>query len=832
MKAVVDEGLNENTDVNLGKYKNVAAVSETILQFGIREAGEDKAEKLLCSAALARILASKRDSWITVYLANKYLKWIYSALIDSICVSRPASSQSAGQSFVLSLDFAALMATPTSHIPPSRISLLASTELNRLMNSANLSKTIACFLELSSVAPHAKYRATCGRVLSSLTLRQGGLRSLLNQVILAALDEQGGNGSGDALSTEFVKRVQAVCKAVTTVPKQCPTPTSYLEILGSQVVRLVETEDSAGVLFHVALQVCVQLVNAFPEVAGRVLVAEGLLGPLRERFYGGALRSNIEETDLDGNPVILSEEQVSRVFGNLKRLLQSQEPSFALLDALQFAFIPLYCYHELAATSPILATDASVPAKEILKSLLRMTSPDKCISLLSGLVRMHLENIERVYPRARVGPNGGVMFVQSEGDINFSFIQDAEVFVEFLIFFENDEVTCGVFLNLLEDYIKSSSSSNAELNEDAEISNLLPLRILMLLMDKFGPNLIRGTRRVVELVKSIVVDSHVDTACLLLCLTILKGVLIGIEDDIDVKALFDLRDFLIVLQTLEWHADEGIRVVACDVRRLILIKSGDSVADPAFADRVASEKEFAKAMLSLADPLLPIRAEGIDSLRHFVLAKDPVAQDNMHGILCAFLDMLADADSFIYLHAVNGLAACVDAFPQESLRSVVERYGDASWALDYRVRVGEVAGKVVKRAGPVFGKYAPEILPHILRVLRDEHKELRGSAISLLGVVAETAPLPLLPFLQQILDYVENTMVLQREDTVMRQGAVLAILCIIRGMYGMYDAFPRGTLKRMYTRLKMAHEMDPDELTRYNAGIALEELRDAIAFPT
>jgi hypothetical protein len=60
--------------------------------------------------------------------------------------------------------------------------------------------------------------------------------------------------------------------------------------------------------------------------------------------------------------------------------------------------------------------------------------------------------------------------------------------------------------------------------------------------------------------------------------------------------------------------------------------------------------------------------------------------------------------SFIYLHAVKGLSALTDTYPQQSLREIMKRYKDTGFDVEYRIRVGEVAMQTIQRSGEAFGK--------------------------------------------------------------------------------------------------------------------------------
>ncbi|KAI9333624.1 armadillo-type protein [Obelidium mucronatum] len=714
-------------------------------------------------------------------------------------------------------------------------------------------KSVESLLQLMSRPPaqpssinNKGFSQSCGWYLTTLMLRQGGIEALLT-VFLSNLEQSEDPGT----VLDISHALSNVARIITTIPKQCASPQEYFVAIGPQITNLIESLDPKTPLFRAALYITTQLLNRGPKL-GKKYIIDPLLATLSPLYSTSSTTITTKEQhqkDLEGNEIIISEHDVQKSFRILSRLVtQNPEPSFALLESLQPAFLPIYKVHEFMVVNSVVSK-TDMPTADLLKDLLRLNSVEKTQTLLSQLVLYTApvgggDGGRGVGSVVKLGDDGGVMFVRVRDRVETRLIHNPEAFVEFLVSLENNDLTCGVFLDLLEEYIKSSSTtSSSDKNENLvsgtvdsedlplDVGNLMLIQILMILIERFGANLITGTRRVIELVKSIVTNTNsVDSGCLLLCLTILKSALTGIdESNVDVRKQFELSEFLIVLQTLEHHKDEGIQTVAKDVRRLILVKSGSVPADAVAAETHASELLFAKSMLELSDELLPLRAHGIDQLCKMVLRKDSVAHDNLSTILCSFLDMLQDVDSYIYLHTVTGLSALTDVYPCESLHEIISRYSTADYELDYRLRIGEVAAKTIQRAGPVFPKYAPEILPQVLRVLHDENPALRGSALSLLSVVGETAPLPLLPFLQQILDYIETTLVLETNET-MRQGAVLALLTLVRGMDGMYDAFPKGTLKKIAGRLRIVKEMDLDELTRFNAGVALDDLKDRVGF--
>lgn len=137
------------------------------------------------------------------------------------------------------------------------------------------------------------------------------------------------------------------------------------------------------------------------------------------------------------------------------------------------------------------------------------------------------------------------------------------------------------------------------------------------------------------------------------------------------------------------------------------------------------EKKYQKALKLLQDPILPVRAHGLLLLRELVsLPKVPsesgtpvpvVDRALIPGILSIFLQSLQDDDSYIFLNAVQGLAAMVDGFGKEVLRGLVDMYAQGLEGLggtavtktdvDTRTRVGEALGQDIKRCGDALTGY-------------------------------------------------------------------------------------------------------------------------------
>lgn len=136
------------------------------------------------------------------------------------------------------------------------------------------------------------------------------------------------------------------------------------------------------------------------------------------------------------------------------------------------------------------------------------------------------------------------------------------------------------------------------------------------------------------------------------------------------------------------------------------------------------EKKYQKALKLLQDPLLPVRAHGLLLLRELVTAtksasgsvqRPAIDPALVPGILSIFMQSLQDDDSYIFLNAVQGLAAMVDCFGKDVLRGLIDTYSKrldgiagssmTQQDIDIRTRVGEALGQVIRRCGDALPDY-------------------------------------------------------------------------------------------------------------------------------
>lgn len=206
-------------------------------------------------------------------------------------------------------------------------------------------------------------------------------------------------------------------------------------------------------------------------------------------------------------------------------------------------------------------------------------------------------------------------------------------------------------------------------------------------------------------------------------------------------------------------------------------RSEDGDADP--------RETYQKALKLLQDPLLPVRAHGLLLLRELVssparareaererLEKEATIRALHPAILSIFLQAIQEDDSYVFLNAVQGLAALVHApgpnsrsgAGNEVLKALLDAYargagdladdkaesdkkpkdgekGKRMSEVDTRLRIGEALAVVVRRCGDALGLYADTLLPPLLSLLREPRAPviLRTSAISLLSECINTS---------------------------------------------------------------------------------------------
>lgn len=136
-----------------------------------------------------------------------------------------------------------------------------------------------------------------------------------------------------------------------------------------------------------------------------------------------------------------------------------------------------------------------------------------------------------------------------------------------------------------------------------------------------------------------------------------------------------------------------------------------------------AHETYQRALKLLQDPILPVRAHGLLLLRQLVSPRSAGNSDKKPyvdvalapSIISIFMQAIQDDDSYMFLNAVQGLAAMVDTFGKDVLKGLVTEYSSHLDGLagtnltqndtEKRIRVGEALGQVIRRCGEALSIY-------------------------------------------------------------------------------------------------------------------------------
>ena len=232
-----------------------------------------------------------------------------------------------------------------------------------------------------------------------------------------------------------------------------------------------------------------------------------------------------------------------------------------------------------------------------------------------------------------------------------------------------------------------------------------------------------------------------------------------------------LNDIFLLLEPHATCSLPSIRTLAREAKMVITARLASTSAEwpSSQAKGETAQEIYQKALKLLQDPILPVRAHGLLLLRQLVSkhshTSSVIAVESalVPAILSIFMQSVQEDDSYVFLNAVQGLSAMVDAFGEKVLNSLLETYTRdltgflTKHEMDTRVRVGEALGQVIRRCGDTLGMYsacrrnchyimcdllpADILVPRLIAVFRANQAPavLRASAISLLTECVKTS---------------------------------------------------------------------------------------------
>ncbi|XP_038562281.1 LOW QUALITY PROTEIN: transport and Golgi organization protein 6 homolog [Micropterus salmoides] len=251
------------------------------------------------------------------------------------------------------------------------------------------------------------------------------------------------------------------------------------------------------------------------------------------------------------------------------------------------------------------------------------------------------------------------------------------------------------------------------------------------------------------------------------------------------------------------------------------------------SDACPPTKPFSDWLLEACDPDVPTRAFALRVLTKMVQNRNPEAIQAQEKVLMLFLENLEHEDSFVYLSAIQGLAALADSYPEMILERLLKDFqhgpslptSNKEHSLETRLKVGEVLMRASRAMGELAAHFGLPLVGVFLQGTRDPDQSVRASSLSNLGELCQRLDYTLGPLAQELSSCLTALIKTEKEAEV-RRAAVHVITMLLRGLSDKTTQVLSDVLLDLYRALKWVVRSDPDDVAVLHAQLALEELDD------
>ncbi|TPX35374.1 hypothetical protein SmJEL517_g02362 [Synchytrium microbalum] len=698
-----------------------------------------------------------------------------------------------------------------------------------LFETQTSARSMTALGSIMSSNTNANIHKLAGQYMSRVLIRPNGMKTVFD-FLLDISDDDDEPAENEDRTGMGESRLESLAKVVLTVPSQMESAVAYFKLICPQLISIATSQVKFRA--QAASYLLALLLEKRPKLSEK-LVMKPILEPLVRLNHSMPLLDL--GFDLDGRHVLADEASIELCIKRLQNLLAASSlvAGDRIMTSMSQAIPALYYLHQYVTQTPL--SSLNKPVLEVLTVFFNGAPSEHSQSELHRIAFDFADNVNAVFAP---GPSAGVWIVQDDDGITF----DKDVFVQLLQKMNVVPVAATFFLSLLEMY---TGLDVAEVAGAKKTTTLLSL--IASIMDAFREDLLLKSStskttisaNTLRFAKSMLSNTS-DTELVSMGLALLMSLLAGQGSDAIVLDGKTAGELLVLLRTVynqhpldsdlvtdeDGETKKEIRNMITELRLLILAKREIDVQASLMAES-SSEAVFVEAMQEIRNDLIPLRARGMNLLRHLILSRDSVGDIKFDIIAGVFLDFLSHDDSFLYLNAIKGISALTDVYPNRSLVFMMKRYqAENTYTLHYRLRMGEAILQTIQRMGDVFPKYGSEILHGILLVLHDEQAEMRSSAISLIGQIGETCSWGLLPFIYQILDYFSNALRIEaRVET--RRGVVFALRGLLIGVVqSRFGGIELDVSQRVLNELKLVSLNDQDELTKGHALHILKEMKE------
>ncbi|XP_054476593.1 transport and Golgi organization protein 6 homolog isoform X2 [Anoplopoma fimbria] len=235
------------------------------------------------------------------------------------------------------------------------------------------------------------------------------------------------------------------------------------------------------------------------------------------------------------------------------------------------------------------------------------------------------------------------------------------------------------------------------------------------------------------------------------------------------------------------------------------------------------------------DPDVPTRAFALRVLTQMVQKENPEVVQAQEKVLMLFLENLEHEDSFIYLSAIQGLAALADSYPERILERLLKDFqhgpslptSNKERSLESRLKVGEVLMRASRAMGELAAHLGRPLIGVFLQGTKDPDQSVRASSLSNLGELCQRLDYALGTLAHELSSCLTALIKTEREAEV-RRAAIHVITLLLRGLSDKTTQVLSDVLSDLYRALKWVVRSDPDDVAVLHAQLALEEIDDVM----
>uniref|UniRef100_H0W321 Transport and golgi organization 6 homolog n=1 Tax=Cavia porcellus TaxID=10141 RepID=H0W321_CAVPO len=707
-------------------------------------------------------------------------------------------------------------------------------------------------------------RRLCGQLLSERLMRPSGVQAVVRGILEGAGAGAAGGSDAEATAADW-KKCDLIAKILASCPQQSLSPEDYYRDICPQILDLFHFQDklTARQFQRVATTTFITMSREHPQLAANYLL-QPLLAPLRRCLN----IAEIPESDMVPGTILVTEEELSRCIEDVYKVyVVGNELLTVLVDSLLPVLRMLFALYCFTNQGLVTALSARSLCQEILLWILQKLERKIAIASLKGFAGLD-KAVPSLHPlcQFRAATQGGVMItireaisdededealyqklsseqsqVEHLGDL-LTHCQECGLAGDFFIFCLK-ELTHLTVENEVELKPKPlSSKSLLELEHQAHLvegqeRRLLVLQLLAVLCEKMSEQIFTNITQVVDFVAATLqracaslaheAESTVESQTLSMSMG-LVAVMLGGAVQLKSSDFAVMKQLLPLLEKVSnTYPDPVIQELAVDLRITIsthgafatqavsvaaqstLNKKGpeermeekqqasnDTQKSPQTGlDTTTNQKsgsitteQLQEVLLSAYDPQIPTRAAALRTLSRWIEQREAKALERQEKLLKVFLENLEHEDTFVYLSAIQGVALLSDVYPEKILVDLLAQYDSSKGkhTPETRMKVGEVLMRIVR----ALGEFSYSIWNRVAI-----------SVTACLIAVAKTD-----------------------SEVQVRRAAIHVIVLLLRGLSQKATEVLRDVLKDLYHLLKHVVQLEPDDVARLHAQLALEEL--------